>query len=329
MSDPAPIDEPVAGPVAEAAAGSEPQDQPGARVYRHLTPAMRALLPAYGADTEGDPTVPAGRAPGAWLYGIGLGLAALADVAQFYQVLELVMPTQNGLLITLAVVGFTAAVLYLSHYAGLLLRRTRARATADRGRRIIGLVPAALCVLLWLALGLTAFRVRYHVAPPPSGPVPLVIGDAAAPSVTQIDPYALEAGLMFLMLYLATGAIAAVGGYLGHHPLRGVYRAALREQTRTAERAAATAHQVAMAEAERDSHRELLRAAELIRAKERQARLALAEQLKQHARLRLAEHAQDPAVTDAILEPDRRPHTWTVPPASRNTSTNGNGRSHR
>ncbi|NUP00189.1 MAG: hypothetical protein HOW59_19920 [Nonomuraea sp.] len=128
------------------------------------------------------------------------------------------------------------------------------------------------------------------------------------------DP--LLSSLLFLALYAGTGAVACVGAYLTHNPLRAAYGRALRVHQRAHRRARTSTRDLALAEAARSAY-----ASELVAARQSllyalQSRRALAERLKQMARVLIAQRAQDPAVTDAIIAPDQRPYAW--PPSSPN-----------
>ncbi|WP_188191200.1 hypothetical protein [Nonomuraea sp. SYSU D8015] len=272
----------------------------------------RGRFVRWGGRQYADPTLLAGwpRVP-LLLHTAALAAAAGADWAAFLQVVKLIMRSESALTTSVVVVGFTAIVVYLAHATGVMCRDIRA-GSAEVSRAL-----AALCVLAWAAFGAAAFVARLRAAEPRQA-----FSDATSPS----DDSALFSALFFLAFFVGTGIVAGAGAYLTHNPLRSAYGRALRVHRRMLRRAIVSARELALAEANRSAHASELMAARQSLLHALQVRLALAERLKQMARVLIAQRAQDPAVTDAILEPDLRPYAWspgtagsTTPPA-RSTS---------
>jgi hypothetical protein len=265
----------------------------------------RGRFAAWGGRGHADPALLAGlpRVP-LLLHTVALVAAIGADWAAFLQVVRLVMRTESAQTTMVVVAGFTGIVVYLAHAAGTLFRDLRA------GAQSVTPALVALCVLAWAGFGAAAFAARLAVSRPPQA-----FGGTASTSQDN----AMFAAVFFLTFYVGTGIVAGVGAYLTHNPLRAAYGRAARVHRRALRRAIASGRDLAMAEATRTAY-----AGELVAARQRllhalQVRLALAERLKQIARVLIAQRAQDPAVTDAILEPDLRPYEW--PPGAARTAS--------
>lgn len=158
----------------------------------------------------GDPSLIAGR-PWTSLLGWVVVLAAAgADVTTFYQVLILVLnePVQ---LIWMAVLGFTAVALALAHYAG---HQTKA---ALHPRHPTGAAFWAwFLTAAWVCVGVVAFVIRWLISPSSgsdSSTIQLADGQSVAPSGGADLASQHLTALLFLALYLATGAVAGVAGY--------------------------------------------------------------------------------------------------------------------
>ena len=271
-----------------------------------LRPRVRRYT-AWGDLGHTDPTMLAGRPRIAYLHVLALALAAGADIGAFYQVIELVMPQQNAQLVLAVVLGFTATVLYLAHICGVQLRDAKA------GAKTVHRSAAYLCMTVWLLLGVIALTVRLLVTSVQTASVTPSFGAPAAPPPTQGLELRAGNGAIFFALYVATGLVAAVGGYLTHNPVRDSYAAAARGYRKAAKKAAAAAHRVAKAQAEHNMHITEIDSAATILRQSVTARRAIAENLKQTARVLIAQRAKDPAVTDAMFEADRRPYPWDDP----------------
>jgi hypothetical protein len=294
-------------------------------VRQLLDPQDAHRVPRWSDPGFRDGALLAGRPRGAFLHGLVLLLAAGADLGAFVQVVELVLP-QRDWVVWLVISGLTAVVLYIAHLIGVLLREAHAGIrssyglTSHLGALLGRRLAAFICIVIWLALGLMAFWVRLTV--------PLVesvqlgggggigsggIGSGAATSGGTTTPsHSLQGAAIFLGLYLATGVVAAVGGYTTHNPYRGRYAAAVRAYRKASERAAASEYQFGLALAFYEHQRREIEAAEQILAKAQQQNRALTEELKQTVRIRIAGMARDPAVTDAIFQQDHDPY-WQPP----------------
>jgi hypothetical protein len=271
-------------------------------------PSERGERVAWGASDHADPALLAGRPRSAYVYVVALVAAAVADVAAFYQVLELVMANSAEYLVFILVIGFTGVVLTLAHFAGVILRDRFA------GARSIRAFLAPACLLVWLALGGLAFYVRFKIDAGGSASAPTLSVSPTGPGSSGsagVDPQdTLPGAAVFIGLYAATGTVALVGGYLMHNPLRAAFARALRAYRSAAEVHAVASRRLAAAEAVRNFRADELVSAERIREEALQQRLALAEELKQTARLEISRRLQDASATDTFVKPDARPYTY-------------------
>src|ERR1019366_4979958 len=109
-----------------------------------------------------DPTMLAGRPRGSSIYVLALIAAAAADIAAFYQVVEVALNLSQTVGAVL-VVGFTGVTLTLAHFIGRMLRDRRAGAKWIQGPMI------AVVAVIWLALGALAYWVRLKSGGPSQG----------------------------------------------------------------------------------------------------------------------------------------------------------------
>jgi hypothetical protein len=247
-----------------------------------------------------DPALVAGRPRGQWLYLAALALAAGADLAAFQQVVALVMRNQAEWLVWLLVLGFTAAALALAHYTGAFWRGTRV------GEATAGRLHAALCFGLWLGLGLAAFTIRLLIRYD-SGSIGSFQLDGTQVGERTSTATVLASALLFLSLYLAAGAVATIGAYLTHNPLLAGYTQALRMHRRAVRRLARSAPSHERARRVLDRHLAEQQRDHDARQAARAERFAVADELKRYAEVLIAAHLQDPAATDGVTRPDRRP----------------------
>jgi hypothetical protein len=255
--------------------------------------------PGWAEPGHADPTMLAGRPRGSSIYVLALIVAAAADIAAFYQVVEVALNLSQKMGAVL-VVGFTGVTLTLAHFIGRMLRDRRAGAKWIQGPMI------AVVAVIWLALGALAYWVRLKSGGPSQG-FSLPGTQSSGSGSTQGTP---AAAAMFAGLYAATGAVAAIGAYLTHNPLHAAFARSIREHRRAAEGHALSARRLRLAEAEREFYVGQMTAALLVRDEAVQARHALAQELKQLARLEIAKHLRDASATDAFVDDDARPYTY-------------------
>ncbi|WP_431914837.1 hypothetical protein [Nonomuraea jabiensis] len=257
----------------------------------------------WGGKSFTEPTLLAGRGPAAFASVAVLAVAACADVAAFFQIVQLLLPRQEGEKSLLLVGGLTVVAVTLAHRAGVVLRERHA------GSRTAKRWQALLCLLIWLLLGLGAAVIRFYVADPGTGPVD--IGSQAGPGSEPSFAYE-QAGMagFFLVLYLGTGVVAALGGYALHQPVRAAYARASRHHRIRQARMAVSVAQLARVEAERARYAGALVAARQRLTVELKQRLAFTEELKQMARMHNARAAQNPTTTDGLFHHDRKPYVW-------------------
>ncbi|NVI91629.1 hypothetical protein [Actinomadura sp. BRA 177] len=263
----------------------------------------------WGGAGHADPVLLAGRPSSMYLYAAALLLAVIADFTAFYQVLELVMADLYEILVFLMVAGFTGVVLALAHFTGQLFRDRRAGDASASG-----LVPQACLILAWLVLGALAFWVRYRTnahhagAGAPSG---LSVSGTPAPAASGTDDQSmLQGAAIFAGLYLGTGLVAMVGGYLTHNPLRSGFVRALRKHRTATETHAIASRRHAIAAAIAAFRTAEIDASERVVEESLRDHLALAEELKQVARLEITRRLQDVSATDNVFQDDARPYTY-------------------
>ena len=260
---------------------------------------------AWSEPGHSDPTLLGGRPRSDRIYLFALALAAAADIAAFYQVIQLVLSDLSSAWVIVLVIGFTGTALASAHLIGIMLRDRRAGAKWIQDFLIV------IAAVVWLALGVLAFwvRLRSNVGASSSSLNLSVTGPTGTSAATNVQG-TVPGAAMFAGLYAATGAIALIGGYLSHNPLFGAFTRAVREHGRAAERHAGSARRLRIAEAERGFFEAQIAAAERVCDEAVKARLALAAELKQLARLELAKRLRDTSATDAYLESDARPYTY-------------------
>ncbi len=238
------------------------------------------------------------RLNGLLYYGVLL-VAAGIDIATFYQVLALVMKNVPDEVVWLGVVGFTVTALSLAHTMGV-----RVRDRIDEGGRAFSSASAWLLFVIWLFVGVTAFIVRFVAAEPSTTGGTSIVVDGeqiSAPVVNSDNP--LLAALLFLALYLATGTVAAIAGYLRHNTAAKQYAVTLRTRASAAKVAASSAADLALARQTKVALEEERRRRAEGWVKAQEEWQAIARRLKQEARLRLASAAQNPSTTDAYFVP--------------------------
>lgn len=263
------------------------------------------------------PGLVAGRSLTAKAHFVVLLVSALADFGAFAQIVQLVLTNQPALVSYLVVLGLTTGVLYLAHAVGTMVRDRVARRNAARWVWIM------LGTTAWAAIGLVAFWVRLKVTDD-QGQAP-TIDLSAAPDTPPATPNTsgLPAALLFLALFIGTGLVAAIGAYLTHNPFPGEYRTAVRRYG-AAVRSEGETDGVRIAVVRRLRHlRRALRKARSLRTRERRRRRHFAEELKEYARTLMANHAQDPAFSDALFDKERLPYHSINGHRSHPTNTSG------
>jgi hypothetical protein len=273
---------------------------------QRVTEAMSARNAAAdrlrGEDDEGkwhqpghsDPTLLSSGRSGSDLFYVGaLLLAGTADFIAFYQVVSLVLRNLPDLWLYLLVIGFTSIALTLAHYLGVFLRDRTAGARWHHPAMLPG------CAVLWLALGLMAFWVRWKV----SGAAGVsVLPGSGSLAVSQGNfQSTLPGASMFAAFYFATGAAAITGSYLAHNPMRRAFARTVRAHESAIRQQAAGARDLAAAEAEREAVDHQEHAATEVRDSTIQELGKLAGELKRLTRLQLTKKIGDVSATDAFL----------------------------
>ncbi|MEU7524886.1 hypothetical protein AB0A74_04070 [Saccharothrix sp. NPDC042600] len=246
---------------------------------------------------HGDPSQIVGPPWTAGLYYFVLLAAAGVDVVTFHQVLMAAVDEEEVFLWVM-VVGFTVVCLALSHTVGQQARQAVAT------RHVVGArTTASLCLVGWVALGLAAFVFRWNYAGADvASSIPIVIDGRE--SVADVDADAQErhlSAMLFLSLYVATGLVSGVAGYLRHNP-------AARQYARALSRRSKAAAKQARIESRLTAATELAEAVERARRKreadwaalEARCRAAV-EKLKDETRFALLEKAGPPQ----LPAPDR------------------------
>jgi hypothetical protein len=174
-----------------------------------LVPAIRILLgaPSVSRTLRISDQVPSSLI---WLV---LVVAAGVDIVTLQQALLPAINESEAMLWVMAS-GATVVAVTLAHMAGTQARLNTFRRDIDRARPV-----AWTLVGTWLLLGLVFFLLRLTV-PFPAGSSTFVI-DGAQPlsstSATDDTPQSLAA-MMLLALYLATGAISGLAGFMRQPP---------------------------------------------------------------------------------------------------------------
>jgi hypothetical protein len=154
------------------------------------------------------------------------------------------------------------------------------------------------CAVLWVALGLMAFWVRWKVSGGSPG-LPTADGTLAVPQGNFQGT--LPGAAMFAAFYFATGAAAITGSYLVHNPLRRSFGQARRAHESAIRQQAAGARELANAEAQCEAIDHQERVAAEIRDSTVEELRKLAGELKKLARLQLTKKIADVSATDAFL----------------------------
>jgi hypothetical protein len=249
----------------------------------------------------------AGRPASELGYWLALAVTAGADVAAFNQIVSLVMSDQSAWIVALMVAGFTSCSLTLAHFAGRLAGDiSRGHGTAKQRQVVMLVIP-------WAVLGAVAFAVRLAAAFDAGTSVG---GQTIGGGLTAQTRHA-TAALLFLVLYLASGAVAGFGVYLTRNPKRVAYRRARRAYERALRHLARSqpAYERAL-QVLRQHARTSLREEGNYQAAVAQ-RLAFAGELKRYAAVLIAAQLQDPSVTDGMTLPDRWPMQVPPPPEDR------------
>jgi len=163
---------------------------------------------------------------GLWLVALA---AAVVDVGTFYQVLVTVLDAPERV-VWVVVFGFAAVALTLAHWAGWQTRLFRNLRAEPRSR-----TAAVACWVVWLTLGVVAFVIRYRLAQANSSDTSTFDTNGSLPSTSTdgVDQTTEHyAALFFFVLYIATGAIAAVAGYFRPEPAAHQVRRAQRQRKR-------------------------------------------------------------------------------------------------
>jgi hypothetical protein len=234
-----------------------------------------------------------GRGPGEYVWGVLLAVTACADLAVFHQTLSILMELSTAEIVWLAVAGFTACSLTLAHMAGRLHR------DIEVGYGAWGRAPRAALVIVWLLLGLAAFTVRLLIEYTSGG------GDAAVAGAGSDPGRAWGGALLFLVLYLGSGLVAACGAYHTRNPLRDRYHKAVRS-VRTAQKRLQRSQppyeravnvlqlQVRNRQGEEANY-----------TAARELRIAYAQEARSLVGLLVAQHLQSPPATTGLTTPRR------------------------
>lgn len=276
------------------------------RVAEALTARTAAGNRLSGEDDEGkwhqaehsNPSLLAGRSWASWFYLVAVLLAGLADFTAFYQVMERVLRNLENQWLLVLVLGFTAMALLLAHYLGVFLRDRQA---GTRSHHPV-LFPA--CAVLWTALGLMAFWIRWRVSGGSSSANNLPTnGSTVVPQQNNFQN-TLPGAAMFAAFYYATGFAAITGSYLNHNPLHRDFRRAVRGHESAIKKQAAGRRELAAAEAEHDAFEHREQAAREVCESTIDELNELADELKELARTQLIKRVNDLSFTDTVLSAD-------------------------
>ena len=158
--------------------------------------------------------------------------AAGVDIVTFHQVLLLAM-NETEWMLWLAVVGFTVVALALGHYTGAQAKH------ATNPRNVAGARATAwICFAVWLLLGATAFVFRFVVAEPVDTGASVFQVDGVEQSAAGSDGTETQymSALLFLSLYIGTGTISGLAGFIRHSADAKQYNRAVNRRTQIARR---------------------------------------------------------------------------------------------
>jgi hypothetical protein len=304
-----PPDEPPDEPL------DEPLDEPPDEVPEPVPAPSRPAAEPHRGSLVGyaDPGLLAGRGAGIWVYMVALLFAAAADVGNFYQIIQFALPTQQNRLLLLIVIGFTACVLFLAHIVGVMFRAQRA------GEPWVQPVLTWIAVTVWCLLGLAGLylRLTWHQAATADNTIAIVgqapstaatasaaATPAGSPAGTDVHYPVFGAAMIFFGLYLGTGVVATVGGYLTHNPALAAFNRARRRYIRLVDDTADAARGYAEARGQLELVEARQANGDRIEAADRIELMHVGEELKQRARALIAQRAQDAALTDAYFPED-------------------------
>jgi hypothetical protein len=151
--------------------------------------------------------------PRGWLgrvrRGAVLVVAAGGDAVSFYGALAIADPNLDERMVTAAVLALTSATVGLMHFAGVSARKRRLAGSTLRSW------PIGTLLVLWLAMGVSAFVIRLVGEPVDTG---LGLAGAAPVAEAGLAPQQFGLALLMLTLFLGTGGMAAWAAYNGHDP---------------------------------------------------------------------------------------------------------------
>ena len=227
---------------------------------------------------------------------ITLILGATADYIAFLQAIAIAIQDLNNWQLPLLVSGITGIALALAHQGGAALRDRSDK--VGRGRGVI----AACAIVGWAGLGAMAFVIRWH-RPVTKSSTEGTLGLGAHGSGSSGGASPLVVALLFLTLYLGTGALTIATTYVEHDAARTDYRRArsrlIKAQWRSHRNN--SAHALAVGALDRAIARE---EHDRTRYKAQGTMLkAFAAELKELVRQCIAIRLQDPAATDGLFPP--------------------------
>lgn len=242
-----------------------------------------------------------------------IALAAGGDAVNFYLALSTISAELSSELVALLVAALTVVAVACVHSAAVAVRERSAVGSTPWGA-----APMALTVL-WLLLGLTAFLLRLRMPEPDAGTGGLVVL-GAEPVEASGGSVTLAMSLMMLVLYLATGGIAAWFAFEHHNPYARLYHRARRRARRAEKRLGRAVIREGRAERELAVLHEDLAHDDERASRELANVQARAAELHELARLRLAKLLGDPAATSALRQ-SYVPHPRVPDPVESTTSS--------
>lgn len=136
-------------------------------------------------------------------------VAAGGDAVSFYGALAIADPNLDDRQVAAAVLALTSATVGLMHFAGVSARKRRLAGSPLRSW------PVMTLLLLWLAMGASAFVIRLFGEPVDAV---LDLAGAAPAASTGLSWEHVGLPLLMLTLFLGTGGMAAWAAYNGHDP---------------------------------------------------------------------------------------------------------------
>lgn len=276
-AEPAPPVTPIPAPIPAQPAAPVPPVPPPAQ------PPPPAPEPGPARHAAAQPErmrpITRGRAEAVIMYTL-LAVMALADAVGFWIALSELVQADSRLLI-IVVAALSVGTVAVSHHIGQLVRSRR----ESCGGSVLWI---GVLTLLWLGLAAVTFWIR-AVTPPLGG---------TADGQTQ-----MQMAMLFLGIYLITGALAMTHAYRSGDPVAAELRAARMRRRRLLTQLATYDHERLRAQGRLAVQREDIQREREQHQRELGLGPLLDEALSRESQLEMAETQGDPSATDGLTNP--------------------------